>query len=138
MTAMERTMRYAFFCLLMLLGTAAGADGLHPGERLYGLHCATCHGASASIPGPMADTLKRRPSDLTTLRRRNGGRFPVAETVRQIDGRARLAGHGAEMPVYGWFFEGPPARLRTPSGGTVATTQDIADIVRWLQTIQRD
>ena len=124
--------------LALSIAGQAGAQDVAEGSRLFQLHCASCHGIEAEGDGPMAPVLLVQPSDLTSMTDRYDGRFPVERIVSRIDGRDPLVSHGSDMPVYGWFFEGPPARLRTPGGGTVATTQDIADIVRWLQTIQRD
>lgn len=41
------------------------------------------------------------------------------------------------MPVYGDFFEGRDVGLKTDSGQPIMTSQPIADLVAWLQSIQR-
>jgi hypothetical protein len=46
-----------------------------------------------------------KPADLTTIARRNGGRFPFWGTMRIIDGRRTTRAHGsATMPVWGQVF----------------------------------
>jgi len=46
--------------------TAAGAD-------LFRTYCASCHGTSARGDGPLADSMRRRPANLTEIAKRNGG-----------------------------------------------------------------
>lgn len=75
------------------------------GSLLYGRHCASCHGAGGRGDGPLAAALKRPPSDLTTLAKRNGGRFDEAAVMAVIDGRRDVAEHGPrDMPVWGAVF----------------------------------
>ncbi|WP_227269457.1 c-type cytochrome [Roseobacter weihaiensis] len=122
--------------LLVLCGTSSLADSHDPGHRLFQLHCAVCHGADARGTGSMADALTVVPADLTILQKQNNGIFPTARVVAQIDGRASLPGHGSNMPVYGWFFEGPKTTMMAGDGQTLEASAAIADIVRWLLTIQ--
>jgi len=71
------------------------------GVDLYVRHCASCHGIAGKGDGPAAEALTPRPSDLT---RSTAG---LAELMRVIDGRRTVRAHGsAEMPVWGWVFEG--------------------------------
>jgi mono/diheme cytochrome c family protein len=76
------------------------------GGDLYLRYCASCHGADAKGSGDVAAALKRAPADLTTLAKRNGGRFDEGAVMAVIDGRRLVAEHGArEMPVWGAIFE---------------------------------
>jgi mono/diheme cytochrome c family protein len=76
------------------------------GKDLYLRYCASCHGAGGKGDGPVGSSLKRAPSDLTTLARRSGGRFDEAALMAAIDGRRTVAEHGSrEMPVWGAVFE---------------------------------
>jgi len=76
-----------------------GADG---GRIIFRQLCASCHGKKAHGDGPVADSLKKRPKDLTAIRQRNDGEFPVEEIAEFIDGRKWVAAHGPrEMPVWG-------------------------------------
>lgn len=93
----------------VLLGCAAGmawAQQVPPdlGREEYMSSCATCHGAAGKGDGPVARGLTKRPSDLTTLARRNGGALPVQLVWEMIDGRATvdIFAHGTrDMPVWG-------------------------------------
>jgi hypothetical protein len=53
------------------------------GAELFRMYCATCHGVDG---GPVADALKRRLPDLTTIKMRNAGQFPYFRITRNIDG----------------------------------------------------
>lgn len=106
------------------------------GRALYLEFCATCHGIDAEGRGPMAAALVIQPTDLTALAAGNEGRFPRGRVVRRIDGRDPLVSHGSPMPVYGGFFEGEDVALRTDSGQPIMTSQPIADLVSYLETLQ--
>ena len=82
----------------------AGAQQPPDGAQLYRTYCASCHGASARGDGPLAEMLRRRPSDLTEIRRRYRG-FPTELMMQIVDGRHAVRGHGTvDMPVWGDVF----------------------------------
>jgi hypothetical protein len=89
-----------------------------------------CHGNDARGTGPLADTLKRRPADLTALAKNNKGTYPRELVARIIDGRDPVRGHGGgDMPVWGDAF--------TRAGGTPEGVQDrITALVDYLETVQ--
>jgi mono/diheme cytochrome c family protein len=76
------------------------------GPALYKAYCAVCHGSDGKSGGPVAQSLKVRPPDLTRISARNGGNFPLARIERTISGEELLpAAHGTrEMPVWGPIF----------------------------------
>jgi mono/diheme cytochrome c family protein len=75
------------------------------GASLFKTYCATCHGVTGRGDGPMADQLRFRPSDLTLVARRNGGKFPFDKVQQVMDGRSPVKGHGGpDMPVWGDAF----------------------------------
>ena len=114
----------------------AEGDAVRGGE-LYALYCATCHGATAEGDGPTAELFAERPPDLTALAARNEGAFPMVEAARRIDGRDPVLAHGVPMPVYGGFFEsGAQVALRTPAGQTMLTSEPVADLLAWLESVQ--
>lgn len=96
----------AWMLLCMALLACAGESGPEPtGQALYLRHCASCHGVSGEGDGPVAAGLQKRPSDLTTIARRSGGRYDEARVLRVIDGRRAVSEHGPrEMPVWGAVF----------------------------------
>src|ERR1700733_1619419 len=60
------------------------------GPALSKAYCASCHGADAKGDGPMAKSLKVKPSDLTRIAARNGGTFPLMRIERIISGEEQL------------------------------------------------
>jgi mono/diheme cytochrome c family protein len=76
------------------------------GPTLYRTYCAVCHGNSGKGGGPMAESLKVPPSDLTHIAARNGGEFPLARVEKIITGDQELTGgHGTRsMPIWGPIF----------------------------------
>jgi mono/diheme cytochrome c family protein len=122
----------------MLAAMPVLAEGdVATGEAYYVEYCAVCHGIAATGQGPMVTVLVVQPADLTTLTRRYGGAFPMERVAARIDGRDPLVSHGSEMPIYGDFFEGRDVALKTEAGQPLMTSQPIADLIAWLQSIQR-
>jgi len=75
------------------------------GKDMYLAYCAACHGREGKGDGPVATSLKVPPGDLTSLSRRNDGKFPSVQVVNVITGRAGVPAHGSkEMPVWGPVF----------------------------------
>jgi mono/diheme cytochrome c family protein len=76
------------------------------GGDLFRFYCASCHGRDGKGDGPVATALNRRPPDLTSIARRNSGRFPTDRVERFVTGdREPSPAHGsAEMPVWGPIF----------------------------------
>lgn len=76
------------------------------GPALYKAYCASCHGVDGKGDGPLAESLKVSPSDLTRISARNAGMFPLMQIERIIQGEGQLQkSHGSrEMPVWGPIF----------------------------------
>jgi len=102
-----------------------GVDNFHA-------YCSPCHGRDGKGDGPVAPALKRRPSDLTTLARRNHGSFPRADVRGFItNGSREIPEHGSSvMPVWG-----PTFRALDSSDRSVALR--IANVVEYLASIQQ-
>ncbi|MEP7118689.1 MAG: c-type cytochrome [Acidobacteriota bacterium] len=102
------------------------------GEYLFRTYCAACHGESARGDGPLADSMRKRPANLTEIAKRNKGVFPTDLVHRMIDGRQPVKGHGgADMPVWGDVF------TRSSDGGEPAAVQRrIEALVSYLEGIQ--
>ncbi|QYK40795.1 MAG: c-type cytochrome [Paracoccaceae bacterium] len=120
----------------MAAGAAAAQDAAR-GEETYHRYCAVCHGIDATGAGPMAPILTIQPTDLTRLAVTAGGVFPMLRAASRIDGRDPLVAHGSPMPVYGGFFEGRQVSVKLPDGQPMMVTETVADLLAWLQTIQR-
>jgi mono/diheme cytochrome c family protein len=75
------------------------------GKEMYLAYCASCHGQDGVGNGPAATALKAKPTDLTLLAVKNGGRFPDAHIAEIIKGDNLTAAHGnKDMPVWGPVF----------------------------------
>ena len=108
------------------------------GDYLFRTYCASCHGTSARGDGPLADSMRTRPADLTEIAKRNKGVFPREQVFRIIDGRQPMKGHGGnDMPVWGDVFAAlvPGARrgrdhrpnrgAGPPSGGAAGAHREL-------------
>jgi mono/diheme cytochrome c family protein len=102
------------------------------GSDLFRTYCAVCHGATARGDGPLAASMRRPPSNLTEISRRNKGTYPGELVFKIIDGRQKVAGHGGpDMPVWGDAF------MRTSEQTTEASVRfRIQALVDYLETIQ--
>lgn len=102
------------------------------GRTLFTTYCASCHGTSARGDGPVASSLRVRPTDLTQFAAKNGGVFPAARTGRIIDGRDVGAHGNPDMPVWGRVFRSSQG----PGAADAQTKARVAAIVRYLESIQ--
>jgi mono/diheme cytochrome c family protein len=72
------------------------------GAALFKAYCASCHGENGKGGGPVADSLRMKPADLSTLKQRNRGEFPSYRARKLLDGSDDLPAHGSRrMPVWG-------------------------------------
>ena len=113
-----------------LAAQAPSSDARNSGRQLFVTYCASCHGSSARGNGPIADTLRVRPADLTQLAKRNGALFPTAKTYRIIDGRDVGAHGNPDMPIWGDAF------MRREGLNDAAVKARIEAILRYLESIQ--
>jgi mono/diheme cytochrome c family protein len=97
--------------LCLGVGLSCAASGALGGEAeksaaLYLRYCASCHGIEAKGDGPVAKHLTIKPTDLTQLRKKNKGVFPLNRVVSAVDGTRFVRTHGeSKMPVWGEVFE---------------------------------
>lgn len=103
------------------------------GAQLYAETCISCHGASATGDGPMADDLPVPPPDLTRLAARNGGAFPYAMVMEQVHG---YPGRFHVMPEFGTLLAGPEVTWRAPDGTTLRTPRPLLDLANYLASLQ--
>ena len=119
---------------LVMAAVSARAQNPEPvktGNAVYLLYCASCHGPSGTGDGPAAAAMQPRPSDLTKIAARSGGKYQDDVVFRTIDGRVAKAGHGgAGMPVWGDAFA---RKGETPQD----TRRKIEAVVAYLKSIQR-
>lgn len=100
------------------------------GAQLYSQYCAACHGADLKGTGPAPEPYKA-PPDLTTLARRNGGKFPETHVLDILRNGVVIPAHGlADMPAWG-----TDSRLMdTSNPGQIS--QRIAQLVSFLKSKQ--
>ena len=106
----------AGFMLLSLTGARVDAQTVKQGTApriqsvegvdTFKAYCAVCHGPQAKGNGPAATALKKVPADLTTIAKRNGGKFSAPDVEAVIMGQQVLASHGSrDMPIWGPVFQ---------------------------------
>jgi len=101
------------------------------GRELYVAYCASCHGLEGLGDGPAAEAMRMRPTDLTQLSHRYGGRFPTARVQRLLGGVEGLPAHGGKrMPVWGPVFI-----PLSPADGQAAALVD--RLVHYLESLQK-
>lgn len=75
------------------------------GQEMFRAYCASCHGFDGKGKGPVAPALRKQPSDLTVLSKKNGGKFPRDTVSSVIEGTDFITEHGSrDMPVWGDAF----------------------------------
>jgi mono/diheme cytochrome c family protein len=100
------------------------------GEDNFIAYCAVCHGNSGKGDGPAAPAMKMPVPDLTTIAKRNKGRFSAVDVEAIIlgSGKTRTPAHGVEdMPIWGDVF-----RHEDP----VKRKLRIGNLVKYLESIQ--
>lgn len=106
------------------------------GKLMFRQYCAPCHGMDGTGDGPVADTLKKKPANLTLLTKNNGGKFPYDHVYNMISGQEVVASHGTrEMPIWGVLFSSrtmPGAPGRTPA----QVKARIDTIISFVESIQ--
>ena len=113
--------------------THAPAPATSPasGREMFMNYCATCHGKDGKGGGPAAEALKVAPADLTTLAKKNNGKYPAMRVTTVLNGQADLAAHGnKEMPVWG------PVFFRMSQGHQGEVVQRIANLNHYLESLQ--
>ena len=113
-------------------GRPASAQG-YDGAGQFRVYCAVCHGEGATGNGPLAESMRVKPADLTMIARNNKGTFPANDVFRMIDGRNPVKGHGGpDMPVWGDAF----ARSGQDASPD-AVRGRIEALVRYIEKLQK-
>src|SRR5512134_1101311 len=74
-------------------------------KELYLKYCGACHGPEGKGDGVAGTFMRPKPIDLTQIAKQNGGTFPFARVMAQIDGTQTVRPHGEpDMPVWGQVF----------------------------------
>jgi mono/diheme cytochrome c family protein len=100
------------------------------GVDTFKAYCTSCHGAQAKGDGPAAMALKKMPADLTTIAKRNGGKFSPSDVEDVIMGTSVMAAHGSrDMPIWGPVFQ-----TLAPDNSVVKLR--VANLVGYIKSIQ--
>ncbi len=143
MTVRKSVLLFLFFTSLAAVICAMGSPGIQesalpsayvpPGKQIYKEHCAACHGSEARGTGPVARSLRKPPSDLTTLATRHGGAFPEEYVTNVLRFGLGFSAHGSsEMPIWGPIFQD------LEHYNEAAIRQRIKNLCEYLESIQRD
>lgn len=101
------------------------------GKQMFEAYCASCHGTSGKGDGPAAGALKSAPADLTTLSKKNGGKFPADRVTSILRGQATVTAHGnRDMPVWG------PVFWHMSQGHEAEVHQRVANLTRYVESLQ--
>ena len=122
--------------LILLLAPAAtvfaqGSPRVQPptGASMYQAYCAPCHGRKGAGDGPVASSLKVKPTDLTRLSKGNAGTFPSERMGMVLLFGVVVPTHGTtDMPVWG-------SRFRAV-GDEKSAQERVAAISAHIQTLQ--
>jgi mono/diheme cytochrome c family protein len=127
--------------LVMGMGMSSGwaqeQDVIAGGRQLFQKFCASCHGAQAKGDGPLSESLKPRPANLTKLSANYGGSFPFWHAYRTIDGRDHIPNHGTrDMPVFGIWFRIPDDEVSIETEWADQVRGRIWQLLSYLESIQ--
>jgi mono/diheme cytochrome c family protein len=115
--ALAQLMANSIFPMTPLPMTSAAS-----GEEMYNVYCSSCHGWEAKGVSAPA---------LTTLAKRNNGKFPALMVQETIRGESRIDGHGPkDMPVWGVAFR------YVGSGSRLEVDVRINNLTEYLRTLQ--
>lgn len=113
--------------------TSPAATSPASGKDMFMNYCASCHGKDAKGNGPAASALNAAPADLTSLAKKNGGKFPEMRVMSVLHGEASVAAHGTqEMPVWG------PVFWRMSQGHPAEVQQRVTNLANYLKSLQQN
>ncbi len=122
--------------LALLTACAASDDMPEPdeGAKLFAENCTACHDYNAR-GGTLAGG--RTAPDLTRISARNGGLFPRARILSQIDGYGRGKVPAEIMPEFGALLEGELVPVEV-DGTLTPTPRPLAALLAYLESIQAE
>lgn len=129
----------SLFALTMVSGLAIGqTTKVDLGKREFEANCASCHGTNGKGNGLLVEWLRRSPTDLTTLTKRNGGVFPVSKMYETIEG-ANVPSHGSrDMPVWGTDYRVKAAEyyMDMPYDPEIYVRTRILSLIEYINRLQ--
>ena len=132
-----RTATLAVLPFLAGLAACDATDGDMPtppeGAVLFADNCTACHGYRADGGGNLVGG--QTAPDLTRIATRNGGDFPRAAVLSQIDGYGRGKVSAKVMPEFGTLLEGDLVPVDV-DGNLTPTPRPLAALMIYLESIQ--
>lgn len=128
---------------LLFTGTAFAQEEMGTqsiGKMEFQKNCASCHGMSGKGDGPFVEFLRKKPADLTTIRKRNGGVYPQEKVYETIRDPKRVRAHGTkEMPIWGERYSQEIMEKYGPdyTGPGSSVRQRILELVFYIGNIQK-
>lgn len=111
----------------------AARQAAYSGGDDYRIYCRSCHGAGGKGDGPIGQTLKKPPADLTQLTKLNNGVFPEESIFKTIEGHAPDSEHArTDMPAWGEVFA-----KSSGSAGAENAAARIRSLVAYVKTLQQ-
>ena len=99
------------------------------GKQMFDNYCAACHGNDGKGRGPAVEFLKAAPPDLTTMAKRNKGKFPATDFAAVLHFGTGSRAHGTlDMPLWGDVF-------RSRGGNGVAAIR-VNNLAAYVESIQ--
>ena len=123
--------------LTIMAMAQTGAAQSAAGAEEYTRACASCHGLTGRGDGPLAEYMSIPVPDVTQIRTRNNGVFPMLKVIHLIDGRSGLRGHGGPMPIWGDRFEAAVASELGDVGTEIAVRGRVLALATYLEAIQQ-
>lgn len=122
-------------CVVFLFAPMAQSVAAENGGReTYLKYCASCHGRQGEGDGPVSRYLKVKVADLTRLRSKNHGTYPLDRVMSSIDGSRAVRAHGdRHMPVWGEVFREELKGQKYPELTSLLKVKLIAEYVGTLQ-----
>jgi hypothetical protein len=118
--------------IFVFVSGKVGAAEIDSGKQFYLRYCSSCHGQEGHGNGPVSRYLTVKVPDLTLIKRKNNGIYPLDKVMAAIDGRRDVRAHGdRQMPVWGEIFRVEKEKYPERTGLLKATI--IADYVATLQ-----
>ena len=131
--AVRRLVLLAMGGLVVARGIPAAADDV--GKQLFLRYCSACHGESGKGDGVVSQLMTPKPTDLTQLAKKAGGKFPFYDVVHAIDGRETVRAHGdSAMPVWGEAFK---EEEHGALGAEAVTRSKAVVITSYVETLQK-
>ena len=132
MKRMGEKVGLAAICVFAGVASISTAGEPSQPKALYLRYCSACHGDGGKGDGPVSGFLEKKPTDLTQIAKKAGGKFPYLETMKAIDGRTTIRAHGdPAMPVWSESFQ-----RETTSDGYVYVRGQLMLITDYIESIQ--